>query len=102
VATYRIGYQNGREILESVNSKSTDDHGEYRLFLLQPGEYFVGAASIPSGQPATLILPGPPGGSIPSEQLFRTFYPGVQSARAASMIKIKEGDSLTGIDFNMA
>jgi len=34
--------------------------------------------------------------------MFRTFYPGVQSARAASMLKIKEGDSLTGIDIRMA
>ncbi len=101
VATYRIGYQNGREILESVNSKSADDRGEYRLFWLQPDEYYVGAAILPPGQAPTQIFLSP-SGSIPSEQLFRTFYPGVQSARAASRLKIKEGDSLPGIDINMA
>src|SRR6188768_4254173 len=43
VGFYRLTYgPNGRPMWLQINSKATDDRGEYRMFWLAPGEYHVG------------------------------------------------------------
>jgi protocatechuate 3,4-dioxygenase beta subunit len=43
VSALKPSYQNGRRVLTAVQSVRTDDRGEYRLFWLAPGRYFVRA-----------------------------------------------------------
>jgi hypothetical protein len=43
VSALKATYQNGRRELTKVQSVSTDERGEYRLFWLTPGRYFVAA-----------------------------------------------------------
>ena len=43
VQVFTISYQTNQPILQPVAAKTTDDRGEYRLFWLKPGEYFVAA-----------------------------------------------------------
>jgi hypothetical protein len=43
VAALRATYQNGKRTLTPVQSVRTDDRGEYRLFWLAPGRYYVSA-----------------------------------------------------------
>ena len=90
VYAYQITYPNGRVALNSVNSKTTDDHGEYRLFYLPPGEYLIGATlRRVSNTPS------------PQDSYARTFYPGIADGNAATRLKVAEGSDLTGIDINM-
>jgi len=52
-------YQNGERILQAVQSAKTDDRGEYRLFGLPPGNYFLSATPVASPfiQGGTLTVP---------------------------------------------
>jgi hypothetical protein len=76
--------------LNSVNSKTTDDRGEYRLFYLPPGEYLIGATlRRVSNTPS------------PQDSYARTFYPGTADGNAAARVKVAEGSGVTGIDIDM-
>ena len=74
VQAYSVGYQNGFALLQPTVAKTTDDHGEYRLFWVPPGDYYVGVA--------------PPAASAPNGGLpgARTFYPGVTNLSDAMPI----------------
>jgi len=90
VYAYQIIYPNGRVALSSVNSKMTDDRGEYRLFWLPPGEYVIGAmtrrfSTVPS----------------PQDSYARTFYPGTIDGNAATRVKIADGSDLPGVDISL-
>ncbi len=87
VSAFQITYSNGRRVLQQVNSKPADDRGEYRVFWLPPGEYFVG--TIPRRA-----------GNVPNIQdmYVQTFYPGATDARSASLVNIAEGSDVAGID----
>jgi carboxypeptidase family protein len=41
VRLWSVEYYRGRESLNSVNAGSTDDRGEYRLFGIRPGSYYL-------------------------------------------------------------
>jgi hypothetical protein len=43
VAALRASYQDGKRMLTPVQSVRSDDRGEYRLFWLAPGRYYVSA-----------------------------------------------------------
>ena len=70
----------------------TDDKGEYRLYGLQTGRYFVSV-----GEDA---VPGP----IPFPVGFyrRTFYPNVTSQAEASVIQLDEGHEVANIDIKVS
>lgn len=90
VYAYQITYPNGRVALNSVNSKTTDDRGEYRLFYLPPGEYLIGATLRRVGNTPS-----------PQDSYARTFYPGIADGNAATRVKVAEGSDVTGIDIDM-
>jgi hypothetical protein len=90
VAAYRVTYNNGRKVWTSVNSKVTDDRGEYRMFWLAPGEYYVG---VTPRAPST--VPGP------QDTWARTFFPGVTEPEAARPVSLKRGAEATGTDINI-
>src|SRR5262245_41897337 len=47
VTAYQLGYRDGLEALNPVSTRQTDDRGEYRLYWLSPGAYFVAATNSP-------------------------------------------------------
>jgi hypothetical protein len=76
----------------------TNDLGEYRLFGLEPGRYFVHASPQHGGGQVigkilieTYILSSA-GGYVP------TYYPGVSDISRASAIEVKGSDEISGID----
>src|SRR6202035_1994419 len=46
--------QEGQRVMNIVQTARTDDRGEYRLFWLQPAQYFV-SATPPQGQRGALL-----------------------------------------------
>src|SRR4029453_11489810 len=90
VAAFTVTYPNGRKTWTIANSKPTDDRGEYRLFWLTPGEYFVG------GTPRTpSTVPGP------QDLWLRTFFPGVSDPAAATPIRIRDGNEVPNTDIDV-
>ncbi len=85
-----VWYPKGRATFSSKISAVTDDRGEFRLFWLPPGEYFVGAT------------PGAAGSiSNPQDSWALTFFPGVTDPTAALALTLREGEEIKGIDVNL-
>jgi protocatechuate 3,4-dioxygenase beta subunit len=90
VAANRLRYLRGRPVWDSMTSKQTDDKGEYRLFWLQPEEYYISA-----------VMRAAPGGPAPSASWERTFYPGVTDAAAVTPVIVRDGAEVNGINFSV-
>jgi hypothetical protein len=78
--------------LDFVATRTTDDRGEYRLFWLPPGEYFVGAVPRPS------VSPGARAGSVVVVNTKPTFFPSTADVTTANKVTVKAGDDIRGID----
>ena len=88
VTPYLFTYREGRPYLVAGGvPRMTDDRGQYRLFWLGPGDYFV--AAVPA-RSATA--------SAPRDSWARTFYPGTIDPAAASPIDIAEGTEFTALN----
>ena len=91
VQAYSTAYQTGFALLQPAIGgppKTTDDRGEYRLFWLPPGDYYLGATPpARAGGPGTPFQPGA-----------RTFYPGMTRLNDAMPITIRGGEDLRGMD----
>ena len=90
VTAYRVDYRGGQQILAPANTKTTDDQGEFRLFWLPPGDYYVAASPRRTSSP-----PGP------QDSWTRTFFPGVVEASRATPLVVLGGAQLGGIDINL-
>jgi hypothetical protein len=91
VLLMRKAYVNGVATLEPLNGKTTDDRGEYRLYPLPPGEYYIGIQPyLPGGQRGD----GPPVQQIP----VMTLYPNADSITTATKIVLRPGEEISRID----
>lgn len=93
VDVLRMTYVRGKRQLEGEQSGSTNDQGEYRIFDLKPGHYYVAAAHGGNGFMSTLMdgdVVYPP-----------VFFPNASSAEQASEIDLKPGDEIPGVDFQL-
>jgi hypothetical protein len=91
VQVFTVSYQTNQPILQPVAAKTTDDRGEYRLFWLKPGDYFV-AATPRQGAAA------PPS---PQEAYVKSFHPNAASITKAIPVSVKIGDERSGIDIEI-
>jgi protocatechuate 3,4-dioxygenase beta subunit len=80
-------YQNGYPFLQVSVTKQTDDQGEFRLFWLQPGDYYIAAAIRPTGAPAALQR--------------RAYHPNTMDVNNATLLTIKAGDQRPAIDIQL-
>jgi len=69
-----------------VSQRLSDDRGEYRFFQLPPGEYLLA------------VTPKASRVRTPSS---RTFYPGTNDVSAATPVRLKPGDNLTGVNIEI-
>jgi hypothetical protein len=87
----------GRHTLTSAKSANTDDRGEYRIFWLAPGDYYVRVATQRTG-----AFGGRGNNRSQTPPRISTYYPGTDIFEAASVIRIRAEDSVSGIDFRYA
>jgi|GEM_PF-1973688 len=91
------GPRGDRSVL-SVESALSDDRGEYHLYWLDPGDYYIRASSLP--QKAGMTLPGnPPRDASPSYA--PTYYPGLRDPKDATLIHLRIDSNLTGFDIKL-
>ena len=127
VTAQRYQYVRGERQLTPAGGDQTDDRGQYRIFGLPPGEYYVSAtvsglaqlmgrgfqqlaAGIGPGGgrggPGAGRAGGPLGGfGAPADPeptgYAPTYYPGVVSGPEASKISVGPGQEVVGIDFQI-
>lgn len=78
---------------------STNDLGQFRLFNLSPGEYFVVAA------PVVRLLPADaPRDVSPTRRsgFLTTYYPGTHEPADARLVVVRSGKDVTNVDFSLA
>ena len=98
-------YAQGRASLTMAGAAQTNDRGEYRIWGLQPGRYFLGAiysvAVDPSGMMATIPTANPPSGQGQEESYARTYYPGTIDLSRAIPIELGPGEERNHADISM-
>ena len=111
VQLFRFAYdESGQRKLQRAATTQTDDRGDYRMFHLSPGRYFLNAGNLPgqSGPvgplPFDLISQGL-GGNVNSnripEKYTLSYYPGVEDANASSPIDVPPGADLNGVNMTL-
>jgi protocatechuate 3,4-dioxygenase beta subunit len=132
VQALRPIYKDGRRTMTIVQTVQTDDHGEYRLFWLAPGRYYV------SAKPDIIVFQMNPGipnsatsatvritsaarfgtyeqgsnpvirkrrlrtGEVVEETYVPTYYPGTIEMQAATPIDVRAGATIGGVDMPVA
>ena len=84
-----IAYPSGLPQLMPAISKTSDDRGEYRLFEIPPGDYYIGATPRPPSAIAARA-----GG----DRSVRTFHPNAFDIAQAIKITIHGGEDIQNID----
>jgi hypothetical protein len=97
VQAFSVHYQAGLPILEPLAGNETNDRGEFRLFWLPPGEYFVAATT----RPVPGARGGGRGGPSSSEVAPKTFYPNLPQPSLSTPINVKIGEEVSGININL-
>ena len=88
VQALRRGFdRRGNRTLTSLSSARTDDRGMYRLYWLDPGEYFISA------------VPPPPPPDMRAQALTIAYFPGFAAIDDAKPVRVELGREATGIDF---
>lgn len=102
IAVMKYRYNQGEKELRPVSRPATtNDLGEYRLFGLQPGRYYVSASY--SGQRMPRFGPRGFGGRSSNDVVYPTqYYPGVLSANEAMSIELSPGEEASGVDFRLS
>ena len=81
----RVTYQDGQRTLSPVNNAMTNDRGEYRIYGLEPGEYYVRCQYRRTSNA--------PGGL---QDTFRAYFPGVAEPNSASPVTVRSGTETSG------
>ena len=116
VQVQRYQYVGGERQLRPAGGEQTDDRGQFRVFGLAPGDYYV---SVSAGSLIDRLgrglqqLAGAAGGGrgggrggIPTETpestgYAPTYYPGVVNANEAGKVTVAPGQEVGGIDFQI-
>ena len=89
VEAMKYTYQNEKRQLTEIRTSTTDDRGQYRIWGLPPGKYYI-RATLPRGESAR------PGGFV----YVPIFYPGVTDPSRTQPVDLHPGDEANGIDLN--
>jgi hypothetical protein len=102
VAAQQYAYVAGNKQLRSVHQVQTDDRGEYRMFDLPPGRYYVHAEAMARSSRRMLPRNAQVRGALPPTTLAAAFYPGVADPSRATELQAQPGEELDGIDISLA
>ena len=105
VQAMRMAYQNGRRrMVPSGRNATTNDLGQFRIYGLPPGEYYVSAALRNMNMVVVDILGGGPGGPTGSNQssgYAATFYPGTPNPAEAQRVALAVSQELASVDIQL-
>ena len=98
VQAMRYRYLEGKRELVPSGMDRSDDQGEYRIFGLAPGQYYV-SANFMAGRMGPVALVGAAGGKE-EEGYPPTYYPGTNDPARATPLELRAGEQVSGIDIS--
>jgi len=112
VQALKYSYTEGQRTLTQVKVAETNDRGEYRLFWLPPGQYYIRAA--PSDgvnmllhfdaiAPNNIGRPFVGGGETAGvrDRFLPIYFPGTIDLKSAASIDLRSGADYSGVDFTL-
>jgi hypothetical protein len=90
---------NGKRTFATMGFAESDDHGHYRLFYLEPGQYYVSI-----GHDFDLERPDKPDAKDEGPEVtgfLPTYYGDTTDPSAATTIELKAGEEFTGADITV-
>jgi protocatechuate 3,4-dioxygenase beta subunit len=123
VRAMRYQYQQGQQRLTAAGQAQTDDRGQYRVFGLAPGNYYVSATGRPEGAPGQAFVSysggtgagdmvvsfsgvseggrGMGDGGASPQGYAPTYYPGVPNVSDALMVPVNLCQEVTNVDIQL-
>lgn len=93
VQAFSPRYDEGKRVLLPASQGVTNDLGEYRIYGLAPGRYYVNVSQQESYHTVNQPLNAPP-----EERYTSTFYPSAPSTDQAVLVDVASGQEVQGID----
>jgi hypothetical protein len=100
VSALRYVYAGTGKRLQVFGSAQTDDRGQYRIFDIQPGRYYLMAANHRRMAPMA-AQGGRVHSTVPEEGYAPVYYPGLTDISEAPPQELKPGAEWTGADFKL-
>jgi hypothetical protein len=102
VEAQQYSYASGKKELRTVRAAQTNDRGEYRIFYLPPGRYYLRADPTQRSLRQTVLQGNGRrvSGALPLTAV-AAYYPGVADAPHATELQAQPGGELDGIDFSL-
>lgn len=100
VSALRATYQRGKRTLSSQVTVVTNDLGEYRVFGLLPGRYFLSATY----KPGQRLEPNEANDDAEDAEKFGyvpTYYPGTPDPARATALTVKTGEEIASMDISL-
>jgi Carboxypeptidase regulatory-like domain len=98
VTALREVYTEGKRKLSPDAQETTNDLGEYRLFGLRPGRYFVSATYSTKNRGVMETGEAGPVEESSAQGYVATYYPGTPDPAKAATITVKPGDEIPSVD----
>ena len=115
VHAFKYSYAEGEKTLTQIKADETNDLGEFRLFWLPPGQYYVSAQPRDTANGAAFLMThendgrfvfnGNAGRSSAQklgEAHVPVYYPGTPTLESATRIEVRPGGDVPGIDFALS
>jgi 5-hydroxyisourate hydrolase-like protein (transthyretin family) len=100
VQALRYSYAQGRRQLVTAGGGNTNDLGEFRIWGLAPGRYYLSATLSPGvAFVGGATVPGGP--AQPEEGYAPTYFPGTNDPARASAIELRAGEEVRQMDLTM-
>jgi hypothetical protein len=88
----------GQRAIQAAGGDRTNDRGEYRVYWITPGRYYVAVSGAAPGR----SVPAPGGVGSVNEIVERryptSYYPGTTDVRQATVVEVAPGAELTTVD----
>jgi len=88
----------GRRMFQTVSSTRANERGEYRMYLITPGRFFVSAAPAGASPDPSMMAVN----HVDEPGFVVTYFPGSLDPSSASSIEIQPGAETSAIDFRMS
>jgi hypothetical protein len=101
VRAMRQVYTDGRKTLQATSEQETNDLGEFRVFGLEPGRYYISAEMAEWNRVVGDREFSSSEKNSGEKGYAKIYYPSALEAASASSVYVKEGEEISSIDFLM-